>query len=161
VEWIIFILAWVLVGVGVLFVAFWGGPSGAREAYLTRGRGIFAFLIVVVYVGIGIAVPALVLANRGETEGGTSALQNEEISGKAERGKELFRQTCASCHTLGAVNAGGVTGPSLDELGTVSKERVLNAIRIGGTGQDRMPAGLLEGENADDVATYVSEVAGK
>ena len=59
------------------------------------------------------------------------------------------------------MNARGVTGPDLDDIGEVSQERVLNAIRNGGTGQDRMPAGLLEGEEARDVAEYVSEVAGQ
>ena len=77
------------------------------------------------------------------------------------RGKLLFRQTCASCHTLAAVNARGVTGPNLDQIGQVTKQRVLNAIRIGGTGDKRMPSGLLSGKNADAVATYVSKVAGQ
>ena len=73
----------------------------------------------------------------------------------------LFRQQCASCHTLAAVNARGVTGPNLDRIGEVTEDRILNAIRIGGTGQDRMPSGLLEGEEAQEVAKYVSEVAGR
>jgi len=38
---------------------------------------------------------------------------------------------------------------------------VLSAIKIGGTGQRRMPSGLLQGSDADDVATYVSKVAGQ
>ena len=62
---------------------------------------------------------------------------------KTERGKQLFRQQCASCHSLAAVNARGVTGPNLDEIGEVTPERIHNAIRNGGTGQGRMPAGLL------------------
>jgi mono/diheme cytochrome c family protein len=161
VEWILFIGAWLVVGIGVLFVAFSGGPSKAREAYLTGGRRTFAFLIVLLYIALGVAVPALVLANRGEAEGSTSSLQTKEASARLERGKQLFQSTCKSCHTLEAVNALGVTGPSLDELGEVSKERVLNAIKTGGTGQGRMPAGLLEGENAEVVAEYVAAVAGK
>ena len=77
-----------------------------------------------------------------------------------ENGKVLFRETCWSCHTLAAVQAGGNTGPNLDTLG-VDKQRVLNAIKRGGTGDGRMPAGLLVGEDADDVATYVAKVAGQ
>jgi mono/diheme cytochrome c family protein len=38
---------------------------------------------------------------------------------------------------------------------------VLNAIKTGGTGSGRMPPGLLEGEDADAVATYVANVAGR
>jgi hypothetical protein len=65
------------------------------------------------------------------------------------------------------VNARGVTGPDLDRIGlnTASEksaiQRVENAIRIGGTGQDRMPSGLLQGENAQAVATFVATVAGR
>jgi cytochrome c551 len=54
-----------------------------------------------------------------------------------------------------------VTGPNLDELGGLDKERVLTAIKNGGSGSGRMPAGLLEGEDADAVATYVANVAGR
>jgi mono/diheme cytochrome c family protein len=161
VAWLLFILAWVLIGVGTIFVAFSGGPRGAREAYLTKGRRAFTFIIVLLYIGIGITVPALVLANRQEAEGASPDLKQQEISGKLETGKTLFQQTCKSCHTLRAVDALGVTGPNLDEIGQVTKQRVLNAIKIGGTGQKRMPSGLLQGANADAVATYVSTVAGK
>jgi mono/diheme cytochrome c family protein len=54
-----------------------------------------------------------------------------------------------------------VTGPNLDRLGRIDEERVLNAIRNGGTGKLQMPAGILEGENAKAVASYVSRVAGQ
>ena len=37
---------------------------------------------------------------------------------------------------------------------------MLNAIKNGGTGQGRMPTGLLEGEDAEEVASYVAKVAG-
>ena len=46
-------------------------------------------------------------------------------------------------------------------LGGLDKERVLGAIKRGGTGSGRMPPGLLEGEDADAVATYVADVAGR
>jgi mono/diheme cytochrome c family protein len=59
------------------------------------------------------------------------------------------------------VNAQGVTGPDLDGLGGLDQERVLNAIERGGTGQGRMPAGLLTNEDARDVALYVARVAGR
>jgi mono/diheme cytochrome c family protein len=156
-----FVIAFLLLGSGVLFVAFSGGPGQAREAYLTRGRGFFKVVIPLIYVGIGIAVPAIVIANGDESAGGTGRLADVQPDATAKKGKQLFRQTCATCHTLGAVNARGVTGPNLDEIGQVTRQRVLNAIKIGGTGDKRMPAGLLTGENADAVAAYVSKVAGQ
>ena len=160
-EIIAFLIPFVLLGVAVIFIAFSGGPSAAREAYLTKGGTAFRVTIPILYIVLGVGVPALVLANKGEAEGGTGALESEELSDEAERGKMLFRQQCASCHSLAAVNARGVTGPNLDRIGEVTEDRILNAIRIGGTGQDRMPSGLLEGEEAQEVAKYVSEVAGR
>ena len=155
------ILAFLVLGAGVIFVAFSGGPARAREAYLTRGNRVFKVVLPVIYLGVGIAVPAIVIANGKAGEGGSGRLADVTPSKIEARGKQLFRQTCASCHTLSAVNARGVTGPNLDEIGQVTKQRVLNAIRIGGTGDKRMPSGLLTGNNAEAVAVYVSKVAGQ
>ena len=160
-EVVAFLAPFVLLGLGIIFVAFSGGPGAAREAYLTKGGGFFRFSMLVLYVVLGLAVPALVIAASGESEGGTPPLQHEEASSELEEGKELFRQTCAACHTLAAANARGVTGPDLDEIGEMTEERVLTAIEVGGTGQKRMPAKLLEGENAEAVAKYVATVAGQ
>jgi cytochrome c553 len=162
-EFLIPLIPFVVAGVVVVFIAFWGGPSAAREAYLTRGRRGFTLMMVLLYVGLGIAIPAAVIAARGESVGGTGHLRSEEISNdkKLEDGKQLFIQTCKSCHTLAAVDAHGVTGPNLDELGGLDKARVLNAIKIGGTGDGRMPPQLLTGADADAVATYVEAVAGR
>jgi mono/diheme cytochrome c family protein len=164
---LVFLIPWVLVGLGVLFVGFSGGPGRARQAYLTRGNRTFKVAILVIYLGVGLAVPAIILNARSDAQGATSQLQTKHASEEISKGKTLFRATCASCHTLAAVNARGVTGPDLDRIGlnTASmksaEQRVENAIRIGGTGQDRMPSGLLQGENAAAVATFVATVAGR
>ena len=160
-EVIAFLAPFVLLGVGIIFVAFSGGPGRAREAYLTKGGRFFKFSMVLLYAALGLAVPALVIADRGPAQGGTSPLKHEEASEDLEEGRDLFRQTCASCHSLAAANARGVTGPNLDEAGEMTEERVLTAIRVGGTGQKRMPAGLLQGEDAEAVARYLGVVAGK
>ena len=160
-EVLIVLVPFVVAGLIVMFIAFAGGASAAREAYLTRGRRIFTFSMIVLYAALGIVVPAVVIASRGESVGGTGSLRAEEPSGKLEDGKQLFIQTCKSCHTLAAVQAHGVTGPNLDELGGLDKQRVLHAIEIGGTGTGRMPPGLLDGADADAVATYVANVAGR
>ena len=160
-EWLAVLLPFVLLGTGVLFVAFSGGPAAAREAYLTRGGRLFKFVIPLIYVGIGIAVPAAVIADKGETEGGVGPLRDEALSTRDEEGKDLFEQTCKSCHNLDAVQARGVTGPDLDELGGLDKQRVLNAIKNGGLGSGTMPANLVTGKDAQAVAKYVSSVAGK
>jgi sulfite dehydrogenase len=160
-EIVFFLAPFVLLGIGVFFVAFSGGPGRARQAYLTRGGRGFRIAIVAVYVAVGVALPAIVIAGREESVGAQGALASAELSADLENGKESFIETCASCHSLNAANAQGVTGPSLDELAPLDEERVLNAIENGGTGELRMPADLLEGQNAEDVAAYVSQVAGR
>jgi cytochrome c553 len=160
-EFVIPLIPFVVAGVVVIFIAFSGGPSAAREAYLTGGRRFFTISMVVLYLGLGVAVPAVVIAGRGQSVGGTGSLRSDEVSGQLKDGKTLFIQTCKSCHTLAAVNAHGVTGPNLDQLGGLDKQRVLNAIKIGGTGDGRMPPQLLTGADANAVATYVEAAAGR
>jgi len=160
-EVLLVIGPFLVLGIIVLFIAFSGSPGAARQAYLTGGGRGFTIAMVLLYLAAGIAVPAAVIASRGEAEGGVGALRTETASTSDEEGKTLFIQNCKSCHNLDAVQARGVTGPDLDELGGVDRQRVLNAIKKGGTGQNRMPAGLLEGHDADEVARYVARVAGQ
>src|SRR3954452_13781172 len=102
-EIVAFLVPWLLVGLGVVFVAFSGGPGAAREAYLTRGRTFFKIAIPVLYIGLGIAIPAVVIANSHKKVGNHGALAQETPHGDLQRGKDVFQQTCASCHTLKAV----------------------------------------------------------
>src|SRR3954470_2368934 len=140
-----FVIASLAVGAAGAFVAFSGGPSQAREAYLTKGSRGFRIAIPIIYVALGIAVSALVLANRHSAEVSSGTLADKHGNHDFNEGKALFRENCWSCHTLKAAGARGVTGPNLDEIGTVSAGRVISAIRIGGTGDGRMPANLVPG----------------
>jgi len=76
----IFLIPWILVGLGVLFVAFFGGPGGARQAYLTRGSRFFQITILAIYLGVGIAVPAVILSARPHAHGATAHLQTSHAS---------------------------------------------------------------------------------
>src|SRR5918999_3265063 len=143
-EWLYVLVPFALLGIGVIALAFRsGGPSPAAPAKLARGGRGFRLLMVLLYVGLGIGVPAAIIAARDEAKGGVGPLEQAELTAEAEEGKQLFRQACASCHNLDAVNARGVTGPDLDDIGEVSEQRVLNAIKNGGTGQGRMAAGVV------------------
>ena len=157
----VFTVPWVLLGVAAVVFAWAGGRRRGREGLTPGGGGVVKVLIPILYVVLGLAVPAIAILAQEEAVGGTGTLAAEEANEELERGKELFRQNCAGCHTLAAVQAKGVTGPNLDRLGNVSRRRVLAAIVNGGTGKLQMPAGLLDGENAEAVAAYVSRVAGK
>src|SRR2546423_1260400 len=70
------IIAFLVLGSGVAFVAFSGGPGRARQAYLTGGSRFFKIALPLIYLGIGIVVPALVIANGNSKEGGTGTLAN-------------------------------------------------------------------------------------
>jgi mono/diheme cytochrome c family protein len=166
---IIFVVFWVLLGLGVFFTAMRGGPRGARAALHTESRAsqVLVTIGVVVMFGFGLSVPALVLAQNGEDKasvgpGGVHLTKNEQA------GRELFAHTCAVCHTLAAVKAVGRVGPNLDvrvgeEISTAEgrKALVLNAIQEGrARGLGQMPALLYQGKEATEVAEFVAAVAG-
>jgi len=161
-EVLAFLIPFVLLGGAVLFISFSGGPRVAGEAFLMGGqRRGFRYGILLVYPLLGVVVPALILMNSSEAAGGRGSLEGQELTAQEGQGKTLFRQQCASCHNLDAVNARGVTGPDLDEIGAVNEGRIVAAIANGGTGQNRMPKGLLEGEEAVAVGAYLEKVASR
>jgi cytochrome c551 len=161
VEAVLFLAPWILIGATIFWVAFRGGPRpAARGAGRADGRGL-RLVMPLLYIVLGISIPALVLAARANDTEATRAVAASSANAELAMGKQLFRQSCASCHSLAAVGAQGRTGPSLDGLGVVDERRVLNAIENGGSGQDLMPAGLLEGEEARAVARFVAANAGR
>src|SRR3954466_6446340 len=100
-EILAFLVPWILIGSGVIFVSFSGGPGAAREAYLTRGRRAFGLLIVLTYIGLGIAIPAAVIASRGNREGNSAQLSQDKVRDQPAyiaRGRTLFIENCAACH---------------------------------------------------------------
>jgi cytochrome c553 len=156
----IFLVPWVVLGIAAVVVASSGGQGRARNAYLSGGS-LVKVAIPVLYVLLGLVVPAAVIGSQQEAIGGTGSLVSTDPSKELDEGKELFRENCVACHSLGAIQAKGVTGPNLDRLGAVDEQRVLNAIKNGGTGKLQMPAGILDGENAEAVAAYVARTAGQ
>jgi plastocyanin len=86
-----------------------------------------------------------------------------------ETGKQLFTQKCGACHVLDNAGTKGVQGPNLD---LAFKESIANGLgrsTIEGVvlGQiklpmgKQMPANLVEGKDAEDVAAYVADAIGK
>ncbi len=107
----------------------------------------------------GVAIPAIVLAASHHTDKGGPV--HVQLSSSEEHGRELFSVTCNQCHTLRAANAVGQVGPNFDQL-QPPKALVIDAIANGrARGAGRMPAGLLSGKDAADVAAYVDKVAGR
>jgi mono/diheme cytochrome c family protein len=146
-----------------------GGPRGAREALHTESRAgqRVVLLIVVVLVAFGISVPAIVLASNGANKASV-AVGGLHLSASEQKGRDLFAQACAVCHTLAATKSVGRVGPNLDirvgqDIPTAAGRRALveNAIAEGrARGLGQMPAMLYTGREAREVAEFVAAVAG-
>jgi mono/diheme cytochrome c family protein len=118
---------------------------------------------VVILAAMGIAYE--IGYNRGSDDGGEPPARTAAAEAPAAPapppgpGRELFAASCGSCHTLSEAGTTGTTGPNLDDL-QPGEEQVTAAIQNGGTGSGLMPANLLQGQEAADVAAYVSASAG-
>ncbi|HSC03407.1 MAG TPA: c-type cytochrome [Solirubrobacteraceae bacterium] len=83
-------------------------------------------------------------------------------------GKKLFASNCASCHTLSHANSTGTVGPNLDDAFRQDRADGVKSTSIEGlvsywiqypNTQGAMPAMLLKGQDAQNVAAYVARVA--
>jgi mono/diheme cytochrome c family protein len=165
---IIFICFWILVGLGVFFLAMRRprGPQGSPSEPSTIGQRLLTLGIVVVFA-FGLVVPALVLAFNGEHKASV-AVGGVVLNKEQQKGRELFAHACNVCHTLAAVKSVGRIGPNLDirvgdDISTPAGRIALveNAIAEGrARGNGNMPAELYVGKEAEDVAKFVAAVAG-
>ncbi len=88
-------------------------------------------------------------------------------------GKKAFVKSCGSCHVLNRAGSKGVQGPNLDEafrrslsegfgrdtVRGVVRQQILHPARLSKDNPVFMPAKLVEGKLATDVAAYVASVA--
>jgi mono/diheme cytochrome c family protein len=98
-----------------------------------------------------------------------------KVPANLQAGKDLFDTNCGTCHTLYAAGTDGNFGPNLDNLlagnGPATdksgqdaiRQRVLNAIQNGvdSSTPGRMPAGILGPQQANQVADFLAQEAGK
>src|SRR3954454_11064343 len=171
-----FVIAFVVLGLTVVFLAFGGGPRGAREQLHTQSRSggrAVSIIAGVVALVLGIGVPALVMASNNHTES-KKAPGGVRLTNAERRGRTLFAKNCNTCHTLKASRGAGKVGPNLDVLisginGASPAETIKNRVtfikdaikngRARGSGQ--MPDELLDGQDAQNVANFVAQVAGR
>jgi mono/diheme cytochrome c family protein len=122
---------------------------------------------------LAVVIPWLAFRSDGESA------PEANVPSELEDAKALFDTNCGNCHALYAAETDGNFGPNLDDLlapagppeggaakGTVeaNSSRVLNAIEEGvdsTTEPGRMPAGILSGEQAEEVAEFVARTAGQ
>jgi mono/diheme cytochrome c family protein len=127
---------------------------------------VFGLVVVV----LAVLIPWLAFRNDGDAARGA-----QEVPSDLKSGQSLFQTNCGTCHTLYAAGTDGNYAPDLDELLTPSgpatgKEvgqvegRVLNAVENGvdsTTTPGRMPGGILNEQQAKEVAEFVAHTAGE
>jgi cytochrome c553 len=169
-----FVAFWLLLGLGVFFVAVRGGLRGTRATLQSQTHGARRLATVgftTIYVGFGIALPLIFLV--GNHANTNSKFAGMNLTAAQKRGQQLFAQHCGVCHTLAAANTSGKVGPNLDTI-KPTQTLVLHTINNGCLqqpapsessqnclGQGTMPAGIIGGQQAQQVAKFVAAVAGR
>jgi mono/diheme cytochrome c family protein len=159
---IVFVLAFVLLGLGTFLIALSGGRRGLGSALHSQSRGsrrfaLGVFLIAVAVLGIGVPAAVIAAVNNGDD---IPAANVTNLTEAQKHGRELFGDRCSACHTLAASDAVAQVGPNLDELKPNAKfvETTIKNGKSAGNGQ--MPAGIYSGQDAKDVAAYVAKAVG-
>ena len=115
--------------------------------------------------GVRAAVAAVLVVCAGLTVSACSATQ-DDADVDVVAGKRLFAERCGSCHILSRAETKGVAGPNLDEAFQQSLKDGLGRSGIRGVVRAQinapsigsgMPADLVTGDQADQVAAYVAE----
>jgi mono/diheme cytochrome c family protein len=157
------LLGFIVLGLGVVFLAFGGGASGAREQLHSQtriGRRVSFIGTGLVTLLFGVGLPALLLDNNASSQS-KSAPGGVDLTKSQEEGRELFVRNCATCHTLNAAKAVGKVGPDLDAMRPPA-ELTINAIEEGrARGQGQMPSELVDSEDAKKVASFIAATAGR
>jgi mono/diheme cytochrome c family protein len=130
---------------------------------------------------LAVVIPFAAFRAKGDGENG-----EDKVPASLKDGQSLFVTNCGTCHALYSAGTDGNYAPNLDELlapngapeltGTpdeieTAKEtikqtegRVLNAIEQGvdsSTTPGRMPGGILNEQQAEEVAQFVARTAGE
>ena len=121
---------------------------------------------------------AIVVAATALVAGGFGAGCDTQEDADTERGRELFSEHCGVCHQLAEAASPPGTGPNLDAAFAAARASGMDQDTIEGVvqlqianprtiSQDSpyydetfMPAELVTGQDAEDVAAYVASVAG-
>jgi mono/diheme cytochrome c family protein len=113
----------------------------------------------------GLTILALLVAGcgGGDSSSSSSSSSTSTAAGGSDNasaaGKQVFTSNCGGCHTLADAGTNGQVGPNLDDI----KPDKATAQRQVVNGGGKMPAfkGRLSDQQIDQVATYVSSVAGQ
>jgi mono/diheme cytochrome c family protein len=170
----LFVAFWVILGLGVFWLAMRGGVTAPRRPARPpsyAARRLTGVTFVILYIGFGIAIPlGFLIGNHANANGQVGGYK---LTAAEKQGRLLFGRHCAVCHTLAAANAIGKVGPNLDTI-KPSESLVLHTIEHGCLqspppgdaaqsclSQGTMPPNIVQGQEATDVARFVAQVAGR
>ncbi|RDI43989.1 cytochrome c550 [Falsibacillus pallidus] len=116
---------------------------------------VVPFILIMVF-GIGL-IFFLSVKGLGDSDEVAKEKKGGEKTEQASSGefdpKAYFQKTCASCH---GQNYEGGFGPSLKGVGEKKSKAEIKKIIT--QGQGKMPPGLVQPENADQMAAWVSKI---
>jgi mono/diheme cytochrome c family protein len=172
----VIIIAVLFTGISILvaFGASRGTFNGLGKALQTTSRSgsrlLNSSMVFVFIVGI-IALPAIFIIGNRDTS--NAQVHGVKLTAAMQAGRELFAEHCAVCHSLGATSGIGKVGPNLDQL-RPPEALILKTIANGclqqptssdtGSlclGYGTMPAGIVQGRQAQDIAAFVAAIAGR
>jgi mono/diheme cytochrome c family protein len=117
-----------------------------------------------------LVVPAVLAAALSISACGTQRITVPKANAQLYHGAVLFSERCAGCHTLYAAGTHGsapnirtaqaISGPNFNVRCERPIDRVLYAIANGGFSGAYMPQNIVVGQDAVDVAEFVSKYAG-
>lgn len=132
-----------------------------------------------VVFGLVLVLLAVIIPVWAFRSSGDPARGRMEVPENLKAGQTGFEDNCGNCHKLYAAGTDGDYGPDLDQklapVGTpegpdaasqiqATKDSVLNTLEQGAddpTVPGRMPAGIVEGSVAEEIAAFVAETAGR
>jgi mono/diheme cytochrome c family protein len=138
---------------------------------MSKRTFIWFGVLVVVLAGV---IPWLVFGAKGDGSSGDKSVPKD-----LAKARSLFVTNCGNCHALYSAGTDGNYAPDLDELLAASgppegknaeetikttENLVLIALEKGANKPDtpgRMPAGILNEEQAKEVAEFVARTAGE
>lgn len=171
---LVFIAFWVVLAGGLFLVGRRGSNRPSKEARAPRstraGRLAFNGSLALIYLAFVVVVPVIILV--GNHDKASAKVGDVKLTPAEKQGRVLFGEHCGMCHTLAAANQVGKTGPNLDTL-MPSEALVLHTIVNGCLahppspvspqtclGEGTMPADVVAGTQAQQVAAFVAAVAG-
>jgi mono/diheme cytochrome c family protein len=162
-AWLVLVLFWVLLALGVLLVALrGGGRGGSGKPNVRRSRRVGGLGFLLALLILGVVIPAAVVATVDNRDSIPSAGVSN-LTPLQKHGRDLFGGAgqCKNCHTLAASGTVATVGPDLDQL-RPPYNLVLQTIKTGKAGGNgAMASDLVQGRDAQAVAAYVAAAVGQ